>query len=83
MARVARLEVGGGWYHVINRGHQRRASFGDRRCYDDFLKTLIPISPEVWHKDPRRRADAKPLPFAGGAGSAAGIVGAVAKRLNV
>jgi REP element-mobilizing transposase RayT len=40
MARVARLEVGGGWYHVINRGHQRRAIFRDRRCYDDFLKRL-------------------------------------------
>ena len=40
MARVARLEVPCGWYHVINRGHQRRAIFRDRRCYEDFLKRL-------------------------------------------
>lgn len=29
-----------GWYHVINRGHQRRAIFRDRRCYEDFLTRL-------------------------------------------
>jgi hypothetical protein len=23
MARLARLEIPGGWYHIINRGHQR------------------------------------------------------------
>jgi REP element-mobilizing transposase RayT len=40
MARLARLEVAGGWYHVINRGQQRRAIFRDRRCYEDFLKRL-------------------------------------------
>ncbi len=40
MARLARLEVPRGWYHVINRGHQRRAIFRDRRCYEDFLKRL-------------------------------------------
>ena len=37
---MARLEIPGGWYHVINRGHQRRAIFRDRRCYEDFLKRL-------------------------------------------
>ena len=40
MARLARLEIAGGWYHIINRGHQRRAIFRDRRCYEDFLKRL-------------------------------------------
>ena len=40
MARLARLEIPYGWYHVINRGHQRRAIFRDRRCYEDFLKRL-------------------------------------------
>jgi REP element-mobilizing transposase RayT len=40
VARLARLEVPGGWYHVINRGHQRRVIFRDRRCYEDFLKRL-------------------------------------------
>src|SRR5215469_8123083 len=40
MARLARLEIPGGWYHIISRGHQRRAIFRDRRCYEDFLKRL-------------------------------------------
>ena len=40
MARLARLEIPGGWYHIINRGHQRRSIFRDRRCYEDFLKRL-------------------------------------------
>ena len=40
MARRARLEIGGGWYHVINRGHQRRPIFRDRRCHEDFLECL-------------------------------------------
>jgi hypothetical protein len=40
MARLARLEVPRGWYHVIKRGHQRRAIFRDRRCYEDFLTRL-------------------------------------------
>jgi putative transposase len=40
MARVARLEIPGGWYHIISRGHQSRAIFRDRPCYEDFLKRL-------------------------------------------
>lgn len=40
MARLARLEIAGGWYHVINRGHQRRVIYRDRRCYQDFLQRL-------------------------------------------
>ena len=40
MARLARLEIPCGWYHAINRGHQRRMIFRDRRCYEDFLKRL-------------------------------------------
>ena len=40
MARLARLETTGGWYNIINRGHQRRAIFRDRRCSEDFLKRL-------------------------------------------
>jgi putative transposase len=40
MARLARLEVANGWYHVISRGHQRRPIFRDRRCYEEFLKRL-------------------------------------------
>src|SRR3984893_18060206 len=40
MARLARLEIPNGWYHVINRGHQRKAIFRDRRCYQDFGERL-------------------------------------------
>ena len=40
MARSARLQIPGGWYHVINRGHQRKAIYRDHRCYEDFLKRL-------------------------------------------
>jgi putative transposase len=40
MARLARLEIPSGWYHVINRGHQRKAIFRDRYCYEDLLQRL-------------------------------------------
>jgi hypothetical protein len=40
MARLARLEIPNGCYHVINRGHQRRVIFRNRPCYEDFLKRL-------------------------------------------
>lgn len=32
MARLARLEIADGWYHVINRGHERRVIYRDRRA---------------------------------------------------
>jgi hypothetical protein len=32
VAPLARLEIANGWYHVINRGHQREAIFRERRC---------------------------------------------------
>ena len=40
VARLARLEIPNAWYHVINRGHQRKAIFRDRRCYEEFLNRL-------------------------------------------
>jgi putative transposase len=40
MARLARLEIPRGWYHVINRGHGRRAIFRDRADYENFLRRL-------------------------------------------
>jgi REP-associated tyrosine transposase len=40
MARSARLELAGGWYHVINRGHQRRAIFRAPADYKNFLERL-------------------------------------------
>jgi len=38
--RHARLEIPNGWYHVMNRGHQRKVIFRVRRCYEDFLQRL-------------------------------------------
>jgi REP element-mobilizing transposase RayT len=40
MSRLARLEIARGWYHVISRGHQRRAIFRDRTDYENFLERL-------------------------------------------
>jgi REP element-mobilizing transposase RayT len=40
MARSARLEIPSGWYHVINRGHQKRAIFRGQSDYGDFLERL-------------------------------------------
>jgi REP element-mobilizing transposase RayT len=40
VARLARSEIPNGWYHVINRGRQRKAIFRDRYRYEDFLKRL-------------------------------------------
>ena len=40
MARLARLEMARGWYHVINRGYQRRVIFRDCTDYENFLERL-------------------------------------------
>jgi hypothetical protein len=75
MARLARLEIPGGWYHIINRGHQRRAIFRDRGCYEDFLKRLGSVAAKVRSKDPQLRPYAQPLPRAGGTWSTSGAIG--------
>ena len=40
MARALRLEVAGGWYHVLNRGIERRKLFTCREDYQRFLAVL-------------------------------------------
>jgi putative transposase len=40
MARQRRLEIENGWYHVINRGHQKRKIYRDKKCYENFLERL-------------------------------------------
>ena len=40
MARPLRIEVAGGWYHVVARGHERRAIFRDDRDRQRFLEVL-------------------------------------------
>src|SRR6476646_7815574 len=40
MARALRLEVADGWYHVVNRGIERRKLFTCREDYQRFLDVL-------------------------------------------
>src|SRR5215469_4147281 len=40
MARPLRLDIEGGWYHVINRGLEKRQIFPDDREYAHFLDLL-------------------------------------------
>ncbi len=40
MARALRIGVVNGWYHVTNRGLERRAVFVDERCYEHFVELI-------------------------------------------
>jgi putative transposase len=40
MARPTRLDIEGGWYHVVNRGIERRTIFRGVSCYEHFLALL-------------------------------------------
>ena len=40
MARPTRVDLAGAWYHVLNRGAERRQIFRSRRCYEKFLEVL-------------------------------------------
>jgi putative transposase len=40
MARPLRVNVGGGWYHVMHRGIERRTIFEDVRDHEHFLELL-------------------------------------------
>ena len=40
MARPVRIDVVGGWYHVMSRGTERRTIFGEDREYRHFLELL-------------------------------------------
>jgi REP-associated tyrosine transposase len=40
MARATRVDLAGEWYHVVNRGAERRPIFRSRRCYEKFLELL-------------------------------------------
>jgi putative transposase len=44
MSRPLRIEVEGGWYHVISRGIERREIFGDDSDRRDFLERLFALS---------------------------------------
>jgi putative transposase len=40
MARPTRLDLAGGWYHVLNRGIERRSIFKSSNCYSHFVELL-------------------------------------------
>jgi putative transposase len=40
MARPTRVDVKGGWYHVVNRGIEKRAIFRSVSCYERFIDLL-------------------------------------------
>src|SRR6202051_359787 len=40
MARATRVDFPGAWYHVLNRGTERRAIFRSTRCYEKFIQLL-------------------------------------------
>ena len=40
MARATRVDFPGGWYHVLNRGTERRAIFRSTRCCEKFIELL-------------------------------------------
>jgi putative transposase len=40
MARPTRIDFPGAWYHVLNRGIEKRVIFRSRRCYERFLELL-------------------------------------------
>jgi putative transposase len=40
MVRLARLDLGGGWYHVLNRGIDRRTIFKSLNSYSHFVELL-------------------------------------------
>jgi hypothetical protein len=45
MARPLRFDIKGGWYHVINRGLQKRRLFLDKRINLHFLELLSVFLP--------------------------------------
>ena len=40
MARATRVDFPGAWYHVLNRGTERRAIFRSKRCCEKFIELL-------------------------------------------
>jgi putative transposase len=40
VARPTRIDLPGGWYHVVNRGIERREIFTEERSFEHFLELL-------------------------------------------
>ena len=43
MARALRIDIAGGWYHILNRGIERRAIFSGPEDYRHFLELLCEL----------------------------------------
>jgi putative transposase len=43
MARPTRLDLEGAWYHVLNRGIERRPIFKSAKCYSHFVELLAQL----------------------------------------
>jgi hypothetical protein len=65
MARPTRLEIAGGWYHVVNRGIERRAIFRAEGNYEHFLELLAKAAAR-FAASARLRADGQSLSSATG-----------------
>jgi putative transposase len=44
MARPTRLDIEGGWYHVVNRGIEKRVIFRGVAEYEHFIELLAKLS---------------------------------------
>jgi REP element-mobilizing transposase RayT len=44
MARATRVDFPGAWYHVLNRGTERRAIFRSTLCYEKFIQLLSSLT---------------------------------------
>src|SRR5260370_37615756 len=43
MARPTRVDFPGAWYHVLNRGIEKRAIFRSGRCYEKVIELLSSV----------------------------------------
>jgi hypothetical protein len=57
MARATRVDFPGAWYHVLNRGTERRAIFRSTRCCEKFIELSEQLTRTVRGKAARLRLD--------------------------
>jgi hypothetical protein len=57
VARAARVDFPGAWYHVLNRGTERRAIFRSTRCYEKFIQLLSSLPERFGGKAARLRLE--------------------------
>jgi hypothetical protein len=50
MARATRVDFPGAWYHVLNRGTERRAIFRSTRCCEKVHRAAEQLTRTVRHR---------------------------------